>query len=95
MLSDYLRRDLLQQSVAVALMQKADDILSAHEQPVFSAPRHQPDLIAQGIHLLDLRLFAHPLFLNQLVSLTAEVEGCAVRILRVTAAKTPVNAWRR
>ena len=35
-LSGYLRRDLLQQSVAVALMQKADDILFAHEKPVSS-----------------------------------------------------------
>gem|GEM_PF-4838946 len=31
-----LRRDLLQQSVAVALMQEAEDILSAHEKPVSS-----------------------------------------------------------
>ena len=35
-LSGYLRRDLLQQSVAVALMQKDEDILSAHEKPVSS-----------------------------------------------------------
>jgi len=35
-LNGYLRRDLLQQSVAVALMQEAEDILSAHEQPVSS-----------------------------------------------------------
>lgn len=33
-LSGYLRCDLLQQSAAVALMQEAEDILSAHEQPV-------------------------------------------------------------
>lgn len=36
MLSSYLRRDLLQQSVAVALMQEAESILSAHEHPVSS-----------------------------------------------------------
>jgi len=35
-LSGDLRRDLLQQSVAVALMQKDEDILSAHEKPVSS-----------------------------------------------------------
>ena len=35
-LSGYLRRDLLQQSAAVALMQEAEAILSAHDQPVSS-----------------------------------------------------------
>lgn len=29
------------------------DLLSVHEQPVSSAPSHQPHLIAQGIHLLN------------------------------------------
>lgn len=33
-LSGYLRRDLLQRSAAVALMQEAEAILSAHEEPV-------------------------------------------------------------
>lgn len=33
-LSGYLRRDLLQRSAAVVLMQEAEAILSAHEEPV-------------------------------------------------------------
>ena len=35
-LSGYVRRDLLQHSTAVALMQEAETILSAHDQPVRS-----------------------------------------------------------
>lgn len=35
-LSGYLRRDLLQRSAAVALMQAAEAILSTHDQPVSS-----------------------------------------------------------
>jgi predicted nucleic acid-binding protein len=35
-LSGYLRREVLQRSAAVALMQEAEAILSAHDQPVSS-----------------------------------------------------------
>ena len=37
-LTGYLRRDLLDVSRAVALMQQADDLLAAHDQPVSSEP---------------------------------------------------------